>query len=128
MMTVESCAISMREPCQVRKEAAVSVLGMCCGVAQPERTRFFQNNFYFLFSNHTYIHRSFGIFSLPATPSVYLRQDLVPDKNKNLKAPSEDTLHALPLQSFEKQVYPIEKQIKHLPFFKTSCKIDKPSA
>ena len=25
MMTVESCAIAMREPCQVRKEAAVSV-------------------------------------------------------------------------------------------------------
>ena len=25
MMTAESCAISMREPCQVRKEAAVSV-------------------------------------------------------------------------------------------------------
>lgn len=36
MMTVESCAIFKREPCQVRKEAAVSADNMCCGGAQPE--------------------------------------------------------------------------------------------
>ena len=39
-MKAGSCAILRREPCQVRKEAAVSVRRMCCGAARPERTRF----------------------------------------------------------------------------------------
>jgi len=74
-MTIGSRAIFLCEPCQDRKEAALSIRRMCCGIAQSERT-------VFLFFGRI---RLYEICIFPRQEGILMYNRRVCDNNKSVE-------------------------------------------